>query len=107
MGGPGGPQGSDSDSSDSYDSSDSSDSSDSHDSSNQKLFSPKNLFHKKNFFSHNFFIYIFFMLIFFLPKKNVLPKNSKTQIAMKLKNSICGETPKLKLWGNSTTQNLM
>ena len=61
----------------------------------------KKAFPKKNSF-HIFFFTIF--PSFFLPKKNFTKKNSNTQIVMKLKNSNCDETQKLKLWKNSKTQ---
>ena len=77
-----------SDSCDSCDSCDLSDSGDSSDDSDQKTFSPKNFVHKKNFFFSNFFIKNFFSL----------KKKSKTYRVMKLKNSICDDTKKLKLW---------
>ena len=79
------------DSSDCSDSSERSGNSDNTYSSDQKtIFFTKKLFFKPNFF-HN---------------KN-LPKNLKTQIVIKPKNSNCVETQKLKLWWNSKSQIIM
>ena len=82
---------------DSSDSSDSSDSRDSSDSSKQKslkkkLFSPKKLpFSQKKIFCFTY------KNIKLFSQKKISPKYLKTQIVMKLKNSNCDETQKLKL----------
>ena len=83
-----------SDSGDNSDSCDSSDSNDSIDSSDQKTFFPPCLFFKILFFTF-FFVYFFFI-------KKYITNYLKTQIVMKLKNSNCDETQKLK-WSNSKT----
>ena len=71
------------------DSSDSNDSCDSID--NVTVVTKKNFTQKKLYFQKNF-------LTFLICKKNISPKNSKAQIVMKLKNSNCDETQRLKLY---------